>query len=225
MLILGHRGAPMRAPENSLESFEKALQAGADGVELDVRMSVDGALVVRHDEQTPDGRCVSATAFAELGLPTLDEALDAVGDAWCVVELKSQPGRTEPFVDAVAAVLDGRAQALLVVSSFDDGLLRVLRRALPSVRTALTVGFLWSMRDVTWAVDEAGRAGHAQLHPERRCMQGTLGDALLGAATDARLELVPWTVNDPEEATVLRELGVAGVITDVPDVLASGVHR
>ena len=77
--VFAHRGASQRAPENTVEAFRLAAELGADGVELDVRRSADGALVVHHDPHLPDGRLIAATAFADLpaSVPTLAAALDA----------------------------------------------------------------------------------------------------------------------------------------------------
>jgi glycerophosphoryl diester phosphodiesterase len=83
MLVLGHRGAAATHPENTLEAFAGALDAGADGVELDVRRTADGALAVVHDATLPDGRLVAGTDAADLGeaVPLLADALDACREA------------------------------------------------------------------------------------------------------------------------------------------------
>jgi glycerophosphoryl diester phosphodiesterase len=198
------------------------LASGADGVELDCRMTLDGALVVRHDDDLPDGGSVSGLSVAALmaadaRVPLLEEALDVIGDAWRVVELKTTP-RPE-FVSLVAEALGPRLTPRLIVSSFDPLLLRAFRAALPQARTALILGFAMSEPDVLWAVDEAVGAGHDQVHAERQIALGPLGSLLRSATAERGLELVVWTVNDPGEASALRDLGATAVITDVPDIL------
>lgn len=223
MKILGHRGAKGTYPENSLEAFAAALAAGADGVELDCRMTADEVLVVRHDDELPDGRCLSALTYAEARraapeVPTLADALDVIREAHCVVELKTQPGRVQRFAALAAGTLTQRRQPL-VVSSFDAVLLRHLRAVATDLPTALLVAFALGEADLEWAVTEAAEAGHVELHPERGILFGPLGDRLVDRAASRGLGLVAWTVNDADEARRLRELGAAGVITDHPEAL------
>lgn len=101
-LRLGHRGAPLKAKENTLESFRLALEAGLDGVELDVWPTRDGVFAVRHDPDTPLGP-VFQVDYADLkaqepDLPRLEEVLalkEAFPQAVFNVELKSFPGLGE----------------------------------------------------------------------------------------------------------------------------------
>jgi glycerophosphoryl diester phosphodiesterase len=80
-LVIGHRGAPLVAAENSVASFRAASDAGADGVELDVRRTADGGFAVHHDAHLADGRPVVTLGRAELSrdIPDLDAALEACG--------------------------------------------------------------------------------------------------------------------------------------------------
>src|SRR4051794_10674132 len=79
VLVLGHRGAPVEAPENTIAAFVAAGRLGADGVELDVRRTADGALVVRHDATVPGAGRISALEAGDLpeDIPILEAALDA----------------------------------------------------------------------------------------------------------------------------------------------------
>lgn len=222
MLVLGHRGAPRLAPENTLPAFAVALASGADGVELDVRLTADESLAVRHDDAFASGQRLSGLALGaaravEPDIPTLAEALDVLAGGLCVVEMKTQPGRNERFGDLVADELERRSRQKLIVSSFDPTLLRGMRARLPSLRTALLVGVVAGPEQVEATVEEAVDAGHRQLHVERRILLGHLGGSLFERAADARIQVVAWTVNDPEDAQRLREQGLAAVITDVPD--------
>jgi glycerophosphoryl diester phosphodiesterase len=226
MRILGHRGSPRRAPENTIAAFEAALEAGADGVELDCRMTKDGVLVVRHDDELDAGGEVSGLAFERVhalapDLPTLAAALDAVAAALCVVELKSFLGRNDELAERVAGTLASRVgRQRLVVSSFDASLLRAFKRRLgPGIPTALLFAFAVSESDVRWALDEAAGAGHAEIHAERHLVLGDLGGVLMDGANALGLEVVGWTVNRPAEAREMAARGVAGVITDVPGEL------
>src|SRR5580693_5961477 len=82
-ILLGHRGSPKQAPENTIESFHKAMEAGAAGFEFDVRRSRDGALVVIHDPRRRHPRLsVARSSSAALGLPLLEDVLRTFRTAW-----------------------------------------------------------------------------------------------------------------------------------------------
>src|SRR4051794_26258624 len=101
-LVLGHRGASHARPENTLAAFAKAREFGADGVELDVRRSADGQLVVHHDPQVEGFGIIYEHDFATLrtarpDVPTLAEALGACAGMIVNVEVKCLPW--EPDAD------------------------------------------------------------------------------------------------------------------------------
>src|SRR5690348_11168207 len=96
-LVLAHRGANRVEPENTVAAFTRALELGADGVELDVHRTADGALVVHHDAVAPGLGLLAATPFeavrrAAPRIPTLAEALDVCAGRFVNVEIKSPPG-------------------------------------------------------------------------------------------------------------------------------------
>ena len=106
-LVLGHRGASPAAPENTLDAFALARELGADGVELDVRRTADGVLVVHHD---PDGRRLRAARRARRSptsarrgraSPTLDEALDACRGLLVNAEVKCLPWEPDADPDGI----------------------------------------------------------------------------------------------------------------------------
>ena len=111
--IVAHRGASKAEPENTIRAFRTAGQMGADAVELDVRRTRDGVLVVHHDPHLPDGRVIIDTDRADLGpsVPTLGEALDACAGMWVNVEVKNDP--TEPDFDPADAIADDTMAALI----------------------------------------------------------------------------------------------------------------
>ncbi|HZB01499.1 MAG TPA: glycerophosphodiester phosphodiesterase, partial [Actinomycetota bacterium] len=147
-LVVAHRGASVEQPENTIEAFAAAIDAGADAVEFDVRLTADGVPVVMHDpdvSRTTDGRgIVSALTLAEVrrlrialpgggaaGVPTLDESLGCLsGRAAADIELKH--GSDEPGNDALASpALEPTLEALdrasfvgpVLLSSFDESTL------------------------------------------------------------------------------------------------------
>lgn len=217
-LILGHRGAPLECPENTFGSFRRAMEHGADGVELDVQRSADDAPVVIHDltlDRTTDGRGeVRAHTWAELSrlhagpgepLRRLGEVATwaAGAGAWLNVELKGEG--TEA---AVLAVLEraGMLDRTFLSSFLPTAVLEVGKLA-PHVRRAV-VTEVWddTVREV---VRDAG-AGGVCIH------RGLATPVLLRELADAGLSVVVWTVDDPEEVKTLLRAGVAGIISNDP---------
>lgn len=160
-LVIAHRGYSTVAPENTLAAFEAALRAGADLLELDVRLDADGVPVVLHDDRLdrttdapgPVGGCSSAAVrAADAGawfapsytgerVPTLQEAADLVGRfplAGLLVEFK---GAWAPAAlsGAVASLRRAGVAGRSVVQSFDRGTVAGLRDVAPDVPRALLV--------------------------------------------------------------------------------------
>lgn len=142
----GHRGAMGYTPENTLESFERAILDGVDEVELDLQLTADGRLVIMHDstvDRTTDGYGpVAAFTLGELRqldagnrqpVPTFEEALELI-TVKTLVEIKSADV-VQPLVDFVRT--RGTSQTRIDITSFDARWLEAVRRALPEVRTAL----------------------------------------------------------------------------------------
>lgn len=223
-VVLGHRGAPRAARENTLEAFRLATALGADGVELDARRSADGVVVVHHDPAAPGvGVLVEHTATQirarRPDIPTLDEALDAC-EGIVNVEVKNFP--TEPDYDpdeAVAAAvveLVGRRamRDRVVVSSFTTDPLDRVRALDPQVATGWLTLPSFPLAD---ALPLAASRGYVAVHPERRALL-TDPEGAIAAAHDVGLRVHAWTVDDPDELRVLAAAGVDAVITNVPDV-------
>jgi len=230
--IFGHRGASAFAPENTLAAFLKAVELGADGVELDTKLSADGTPVVIHD-QTVDrttngsGR-VGQLTFEQLRrldagskfspdfkgepIPTLEEVLKTLGDRCFInVELTNYASTGDALpLKAAALVKQYHLEERVLFSSFHPLNLVRVRRALPGAATALLTlpGF-------------PGKAGrlvfglwvpHTCLHPHF----STVNAAWVQAAHRSQRRLHVWTVNDPQEMRRLTRLGVDGLISDDP---------
>src|SRR2546426_1195925 len=192
MLVIAHRGASAELPENTLPAFERAIELGADYVELDVHADAEGRLVVAHGRPRP-GR----------DYPSLEEALDLMrGRIGVMVELKT-PARYRRH-DVVARTVR--------LMSTDDVLVCFQRAALEQalslrrgLRTVQHVGYGVSIRA---AARGAWAAGFANNRVTRR-----------GVSAALRLGLVPlvYTVNDEGRMRELAEAGVAGLFTDRPE--------
>ena len=229
-LVIGHRGAASHAPENTLASFRAGLQAGADWIELDVRLSRDGWPMVIHDatlDRTTNGFGPVAEAtreelsaldagvwrgpeFRGERLPDLAAALAEIPTpARVVVELKAEsPGERELRKVVLRVIREAGRVPDVVVSSSRWELLHGLDRIEPGLETAL-VHRSAERRDPVAAAIEIGARS---IHPNHR----RLSESLAASAAEAGLAIFPYTVND--EATLRRvaEVGVAGVITDDP---------
>ena len=158
-LIVAHRGAHHRAPENTIPAFLDALDMGADAAEMDVHLSADGEVVVFHDrrlEKASDGqgwvnrhtlqqlRAVSLGDDPAYRIPTLDEVFDSLPrDFLLCVELKARIKGMKELPDRVAQVIERhRRWETTLVHSFNPVSLYCLRHASPQS----VVGFIWAQR-------------------------------------------------------------------------------
>lgn len=232
VLLIGHRGAAdIDHPENTLASVDRAFRLGADGVEVDLRVTADGRLVCLHDRslrravgvrQTVATMSADELAVVRLPgdhpLPTVAELVDAVaGRGLLVLEIKSStfaPSRRRAAVAAAAEELRRMGVTRgsdVVVSSFDRLALADVRRS-AAVRTGvltrpsvpLSVAVRWTLR-----------GGHDEVHPH-------VSAALLGRpevvrkAHAAGLSLTAWTADRAEDLHRLAARGVDAAITNDP---------
>jgi glycerophosphoryl diester phosphodiesterase len=182
-LVLAHRGANRVAPENTVAAFEQALAMGADGVELDVHRSADGALVVHHDATVAGlgllaGMPLAAIRAARPDVPTLGEALDVCRGRVVNVEIKNSPGDADHDPSEAAAALvvdllrvrDGRDEVFVSSFSLDTvDRVRVLDAAVATaLLTARTTG-------LTEALHLAHGHGHGALNPRAHALVGRRG--------------------------------------------------
>jgi glycerophosphoryl diester phosphodiesterase len=211
-LVIAHRGASADERENTLPAFERAIELGADYVELDVQASSDGVLVVFHDlnlgRLTPlrgPLRRRPAAELREVGIPTLEEVLERTrGRVGVMAELKST--YLYPRHDLV-----GRTVAALgtedVVVSFERRAVHEAKRARPELRVVQHVGFGVSIRAASayaWGVGLADSRVSVQA---------------LDRAGSAGLRRLVYTVNDEVRMRELVEGGVDGIFTDRPALL------
>jgi glycerophosphoryl diester phosphodiesterase len=219
--VIGHRGAASLAPENSIVAIRTAIGGGADGVEIDVRRSADGVLVLMHDNDVARlggaGR-VDENPFAILeafGVATLDQALEAVPiDRSIVIEIKGHPWEAgydaaEPVAADVAVRLAADGPRRVVVSSFNPLALRVVRDATPAVTTAVLTSVAFDLdSNLAAAVD----GGHDECHVPADLLE----EAFVDRAHAAAKRVVAWTVDDPDHLRTFASWGVDGVICDDP---------
>jgi glycerophosphoryl diester phosphodiesterase len=222
-LVLAHRGASAREPENTIAAFVTARTLGADGVELDARRTADDVLVVHHDPHVEGLGVIAEISHAKLqsehpDIPTLADALDACTGMIVNVEVKCLPWEPDSDVAdrrVLRAVLDlVKSRDDIVLSSFDLEAMDLARTLAPELPTA----WLTSRQEFTSAAALASDHGHWGLHPDAAATLAATEEAV-AAAHDDGLKINVWTVDDPADARHLQRLGVDGIVTNVPDVI------
>jgi len=199
-LIFGHRGSPRRFRENTVDSFEGALREGADGFETDLRRLSDGVAVLFHDDAV-DGRPVETLASREL--PTAQRVRDLArfaGQTTMILEVKR--GK---WVDALLEEIGSWQK--IVVASFDHSLIADLARRRVHFPLGLPISGV-----IVDLPQYAQRLGAHWCFPDHHYVD----TELVASLHDVGIDVVPWTVNRPEDWTRLREIGCDGVITDDP---------
>jgi glycerophosphoryl diester phosphodiesterase len=219
MLRIGHRGARAYEPENTLRSFRKALEIGANAVELDVRKTRDNHLVVIHDadvKRTTDGTGLVADLTLEQvkelstekgeKIPTLEEALDFLSNkAKILIELKEQ-GLEEKVL---ATVQKKKLEKNVILTSFLEDALRKIRELDKNVETGLI--YAKHKNPLKAALDLKAQylvAFYKFTHT-----------ANVQKAHENGLKIIVWTINTPEEVAEYAKKGVDGIASDKPDIL------
>lgn len=246
MLVIGHRGAPSRAPENTLASFGAALEIGVDGLELDVHLSRDGQLVVIHDAdlrrttngqgfvheytlaqlKTLDAGSWYGAAFAGERIPSFEEVLDLVGKRVPLqVELK---GATQGVTEATIAALDRRGLLdTVMLTSFQLGLLPLARRLVPSVQIGALVWGRARTPDRTpmspQACVEATQAAQADV---MLLWHECVDEARVAAARAAGIPVgVAGGTARAEDMRRVLSFGVVRMTTNFPDICSAVVSQ
>jgi glycerophosphoryl diester phosphodiesterase len=236
-IVVGHRGSAATHPENTLPSFQAAIDAGADAVELDVRVSADGVAVVMHDAsvgRTTNGSgLVHELMLAELKrldasgergealeVPTLADVLElASGRVAVNLEIKNlpgEPGFDGPVEAAVQAALGDLERAgfagPVLVTSFNWSSIERSRALAPDLPT----GFL-SLAAVApvAALDYVRQAGHPFVLPNVLALRQA-GPEFVDEAHRHGVRVGTWTVDDPETVAELFAWGVDAVATNDP---------
>jgi glycerophosphoryl diester phosphodiesterase len=213
--VFAHRGCTEGFVENTLEAFAEAKRLGADGVELDVRMTSDGALAVLHDPTIEGLGPVADLTVAELPahVPLLADALGVCDGLVVNVEIKNDP--REPGHDAGETVAALTAEAIdeagwtdrVIVSSFQVSTLQAVQVA----DGRLALGVLWPLVvDLEAGLALAVEEGWQAVHP----FVASVTPDLLERAQGAGLAVNVWTVNNPQDLASFVGLGVDAVITD-----------
>lgn len=220
MFALGHRGAPEVHFENTLAGFQAAVDLGADGVELDVRRTIDGRWVVHHDACPPGSKtAIGRTPMAIIerlrlpdgsAIPTLQQALEALrGAARVVVEIKGSTSAR-----GIESVIHLSRDHGVTLSSFNHPMLARLADA--SIPLALTMD-----RIQEEPVAKATRLGASELH----LWHPLWTRERVRRARQRGILTVAWTVDRIDDLRRLAALGVEGVITNRLETVLDYLRR
>jgi glycerophosphoryl diester phosphodiesterase len=233
-IIFAHRGASAHAPENTLAAFELALRQGADGIELDAKLSKDNQVVVIHDptvdrttEGTGDVKSLSLADLRKLDagshfdiayqgevIPTLDEVCKAVGQMTFInIELTNYASKTDRLPDRVAAVVrKNKLSRRVIFSSFNPLALFRIHRLIPEAPIGLLA--LPGVRGIL-ARSWLGRIiPYQALHPE----YSDVTDGMIEHLHRSSRLIFTYTVNQENEMRHLFQMGVDGIFTDDPEL-------
>ena len=236
LLCLGHRGVPSEAPENTMPAFQAAIDAGVDGVEMDVMDTADGVIIVAHDydlESSTEGtgyywertyeEIASLNAshrwaggYELTRIPRLEEVLALFSDDILVnLELKTRrwrvPGLEKKVVELVRRHRNVRRT---IISSFNPYSLLKVRLLEP----ALAIGYNWWNLDVPWYLRRPTFVNLVHpdcLHPGSHMVT----PEVIAWAHRKGMKVNVWTVNNRPMIEYLRSIGVDGIFTDFPQLV------
>lgn len=215
-LAISHRGAHEKLPENSIPAFERAIELGAEGIELDVHATSDGVVVVHHDPVVHAGgvpqsapMVIASTRYDSLAghplapgipIPTLNQALESIGTR-AVVFVEIKASNIEPLV--VKSIRESGADC--AVHSFDHRVIASVKKLFPAIRC----GVLQVARHLD-PVLSLQRTGAEDLWQH----VDYIDEELVGRAREIGARVIAWTANDTAQWQALRSLGIDGICTD-----------
>lgn len=224
-LIIGHRGAPHLAYENTLDSFTKAIEIKADAIEIDIRQTADQVLVVHHDNAIHNctrklcelsyEAALEAARKEGYNLPTLRETLELCADRISLdIELKEQGYESAAYKE----VIEFYSTDTFMFKSFADKSVKKLREIDRTLNVGLVLG---EVPPISF------RSRLNELFPTKRielCAASfvaahwiLLRFGFLYRMNKIRMPVLVWTVDDMEYIRKLLKLNVAGIISNCPE--------
>lgn len=223
ILKIGHRGAKGIEPENTLISFQKAIDLKVDGIELDVHLSSDGEIIVIHDatiDRTTNGKgFVNKLSLHELKasridneheIPTLTEVFDLVNQQCLVnIEIKGK-GMTKPVVKLIESYVKNKnwKHDQFLISSFDWIALVDIHLLNPEIPLGVLTEYDLELAFAFAKFIEA-KSVHAHYH--------LLSEKMTVQMQEEGFQVFAWTVNEPEDIQKIKSFNVNGIISDFPD--------
>lgn len=252
-LIIAHRGASRHAPENTFAAFESAIEAGAEGVEFDVRLSNDAVPVVIHDATLKrtggrSGKVSDLTAaqlaevdvgswfgkkrpkltavFADERVPSLEQVLHLLErfNGLVYVELKVDRTGVNKLAAAVSDVLRGsKLLPQIILKSFNLKAIIEVRRHLPEVATAAL--FAPQISNLVNRRRQVVDIAHEAGADQISVHRSLLTHSLMKKASEADMPVTVWTVDDPKWIHRCEQLGVRALITNDPALMLAARER
>lgn len=218
MIIIGHRGAKGLAPENTRASLQKGLEAGADQVEFDVRVTKDGRPILNHDPfilgKDSHPYLITHHTYAELrkqkpDLTTLDEALDTVNKKVpIIIEVKPHVP-TGPVIEIIKdRIRRGWPPTDIYISSFSQPILLELQSTVPQIQLIVCE---------SWSGIRAVRRARALKAKRLALYHHFLWNLYIRAMRRSGYQLYAYTLNNPKKARRWAKYGLAAVYTDFPN--------
>ena len=223
-LVYAHRGDRSRAQDNTLEAYQLAVEAGTDGIELDIRRTGDGILIVSHDDRVPNLKPFSRLVFNELRtqaphVPTMREAMDAIPrDVFVNVEIKNftfDAGYDDrcTLVDQTLEELRGFDDpGRIILSSFD---VMSMKRAREIDNAFLSGQLLLQVVPLDAGIEIAKELALDAVVPHLDHLTGD-ATASMDKIRNADLATVVWGADTPRDVAHLVRAGVNAIITDDP---------
>ena len=253
VLVIAHRGGIGMGPENTMPAFEQSARLGADVLEMDIRCTKDGVLVVIHDrtvDRTTNGtgRVLDYTleelekldagyrwtmddgkTYPYRGqgitIPVFKDVLNAFPDKRLNIEIKqAEPSIVEPLIRLIQDA--GRADRVLI-ASFMAETIKEIRSMYPIVATAATAGdalLFWIMNSTRLGSAYHPAANAFQVPESIRGIPIVTENFVQGAHRH-NMDVHVWTINESDEMKRLLDAGVDGIMTDYPDRLLSLLGR
>ena len=252
VLVIAHRGGRGLAPENTLAAFARSAALGVDVLEMDLRQSSDGALIVLHDrrvDRTTNGQgAADSLSLAQLkqldagyhfspdgqtfpwrgqgvAIPTLDEVLTAFPNMRFLIEIKDD---SDALVsDFCRTIRRFELSDRVIAASFRSGPLESLRQTCPEVATSASSSAGMSFVFLHWLRLDAAYHPTSQAFqfPTRFGKIDLIDRRFIARAHAHNIQVHVWTINDPDAMQHYLDLGVDGLITDYPDRLLSILNR
>jgi glycerophosphoryl diester phosphodiesterase len=216
---IGHRGAKGSVAENTLASFQKAIELGVDGIELDVHLSSDEKVMVIHDD-TIDSTTLhkgfvkdfTAKDLEASGIPTLSSVFD-LANQQCFINIELKTFETaDKVVELIEYYVTERGWDYnqIIVSSFDWNALQQVH----FINDKIRIGVL-TATDLDLALAFAKFIKAYSVHPYYHLL--TKENVI--QMHSKNFKVYPWTINEPEDIIFVKSLNVDGIITDFPDRL------
>jgi len=242
-LVVAHRGASGSAPENTMAAFRRAIQQGADMIELDVRMTKDFHIVVHHDRSVKrttgrpgyvwdltlqqirllDAGSWFHSRFAGEQIPTLRQVLEMMPEGLMVnIEVKTDgdPRKRLAFEEVcILIIMEKKFEDRAIVSSFDHKFLTRMHNLFPAIKTGALYMPVRDMRKSPSSIARSTGAGAFI------CSCTQLSEKLVRDARSRKMMTAAYVVNTIEQLKRVLELGVDAVITDYPVRIFRALER